>query len=70
VICSYEGFGTDAMIYLKVLTSEASELLPVYNKASLRRYKSNIANHDWSSGQSQGPFSSSPSADNVGVHTF
>ena len=71
VISSYEGFGTDAMVYLKVLTSEASELLPVYNKASLRRYKNNLANHDWSSGQSQGPVSGAASADTpVGVHTF
>ena len=68
VICSYEGLGTDAIVYLKVLSSEANEMLPVYNKASQRRYQVNLANHDWSSGQTQSH--SSPTGDQpVGLHT-
>lgn len=75
VICSYEGYGTDAMVYLKVLTSEASELLPVFNKASLRRYKSNLANHDWSSAVSQEKANSSGNGtaaaiEGSSLHTF
>jgi len=54
VMSSYEGYGTDALIYLKVLSSEASELLPVFNKTSSKHYKSVVGSHDWSSGVSSG----------------
>ena len=50
VIASFEGFGTDAIIYLKVLSSEANELLPVFNKTSSKHYRSALGTHDWSSG--------------------
>ena len=71
VITSFEGYGTDAVVYLKVLESEANELLPIFNKASFRRYKANIANHDWSSNQIQCNNSTSSSADQpLGLHTF
>lgn len=46
---SYEGFGSDAILYLKVLSSEANELLPVFNKTSTKHYKAAIGHHDWSS---------------------
>lgn len=73
VICSYEGLGTDAIVYLKVLSSEANEMLPVFNKASQRRYQANLANHDWSSGQTQGHSSSSSpgrSEQPAGIHNM
>jgi len=50
VISSLEGYGTDAIIYLKVLSSEANELLPVFNKTSSKHYRSALGTHDWSSG--------------------
>ena len=49
VIASLEGYGTDAIIYLKVLSSEANELLPVFNKTSSKHYRSALGTHDWSS---------------------
>ena len=63
VVTSYEGLGTDASVYLKVLSSDANELLPVFNKASRRRYMANLANHDWSSNQIPVNNSTSSSAD-------
>ena len=69
VICSYEGHGTDAVVYLKVLSSEANELLPVFNKASQRRYQANLANHDWSSGGQANRNDSTSSDQPLGVHT-
>ncbi|CAG2109597.1 unnamed protein product [Medioppia subpectinata] len=50
VITSLEGYGTDAIIYLKVLSNEANELLPVFNKTSSKHYRSALGTHDWSSG--------------------
>lgn len=46
---SVDGFGTDAMICLKLLPTDASELLPVYNKTAHLKY-SDSADHvsDWS----------------------
>lgn len=55
VISSLEGYGTDAIIYLKVLSSEANELLPVFNKTSSRHYTKAVqGTHDWSSSNSNG----------------
>lgn len=50
VISSMEGYGTDAIVYLKVLSSEANELLPVFNKTSSKHYTTSLGTHDWSSG--------------------
>ena len=47
ILNSYDGYGTDAVIYLKALTHEASELLPVFNKTSTKQYKSAIPAADW-----------------------
>ena len=44
---SYDGYGTDAVVYLKTLTHEATELLPVFNKTSTKQYKSAIPIADW-----------------------
>lgn len=49
VIFSYEGYGTDATVYLKVLSNEANELLPVFNKTSSKHYRAFLGAHDWSS---------------------
>jgi pyruvate dehydrogenase kinase 2/3/4 len=47
ILNSYDGYGTDAVIYLKTATSEANELLPIFNKTSTRQYKSAIPAADW-----------------------
>ena len=40
-------YGTDAVVYLKTLTNEASELLPVFNKTSTKQYSTAIPTADW-----------------------
>jgi len=47
ILNSYDGYGTDAVIYLKALTHEATELLPVFNKTSTKQYRSAIPTADW-----------------------
>ncbi|XP_072927762.1 pyruvate dehydrogenase (acetyl-transferring) kinase isozyme 2, mitochondrial-like isoform X1 [Hemitrygon akajei] len=46
-LCSMEGFGTDAVIYLKALTKDSVERLPVYNKSAWRHYQHNHEADDW-----------------------
>ncbi|XP_060798730.1 pyruvate dehydrogenase kinase, isozyme 4 [Neoarius graeffei] len=45
---SMEGYGTSAVIYLKALSSESVERLPVFNKSALRHYQTSIEADDWS----------------------
>lgn len=45
---SVDGFGTDAMVCLKLLPQDASELLPIYNKTSLNKYIQPTQVGDWS----------------------
>uniref|UniRef100_A0A3B5JVX5 Protein-serine/threonine kinase n=1 Tax=Takifugu rubripes TaxID=31033 RepID=A0A3B5JVX5_TAKRU len=45
---SMEGVGTDAVIYLKALSSESFERLPVFNKSAWRHYKTSAEADDWS----------------------
>lgn len=52
VVCSYEGYGTDAIIYLKVLSNEANEVLPVFNRTSSRHYRTHAGTHDYQIGNS------------------
>ena len=47
ILNSYDGYGTDAVVYLKTSTVEATELLPVFNKTSKKQYNSSIATADW-----------------------
>lgn len=48
-LMSCEGYGTDTVIYLKRLSDEANELLPIFNKTSSRFYnKSTVSAGDWS----------------------
>ncbi|KAK2726411.1 hypothetical protein QYM36_000748 [Artemia franciscana] len=46
-ITSCEGYGADAVIYLKALSSEANELLPVFNVSSCRHYTTPTFERDW-----------------------
>ncbi|XP_018006464.1 pyruvate dehydrogenase (acetyl-transferring) kinase, mitochondrial [Hyalella azteca] len=48
-LTSVDGYGTDALIYLKAISSEANELLPVYNKTCQRQYSTPLQTNDWSS---------------------
>ncbi|KAL4706269.1 hypothetical protein ACJJTC_017436 [Scirpophaga incertulas] len=48
VLMSCEGYGTDAVIYLKALSNEANELLPVFNRTSTKFYKPVTQLADWS----------------------
>eukprot|EP00096_Caligus_rogercresseyi_P008963 TRINITY_DN2951_c0_g1_i1.p1 TRINITY_DN2951_c0_g1~~TRINITY_DN2951_c0_g1_i1.p1 ORF type:complete len:456 (-),score=125.75 TRINITY_DN2951_c0_g1_i1:263-1630(-) len=47
ILNSYDGYGTDAVVYLKTHTYEANELLPVFNKTSTKQYKASIPTADW-----------------------
>lgn len=47
IVNSYDGYGTDAIVYLKTRTKDASELLPIFNKTSTRQYKQSIPTADW-----------------------
>ncbi|XP_050669242.1 pyruvate dehydrogenase (acetyl-transferring) kinase, mitochondrial isoform X2 [Leptidea sinapis] len=48
VLMSCEGYGTDAIIYLKALSNEANELLPIFNRTSTKFYKPAQVLGDWS----------------------
>ncbi|XP_044738367.1 pyruvate dehydrogenase (acetyl-transferring) kinase, mitochondrial [Chrysoperla carnea] len=48
ILLSCEGYGTDTIIYMKALTNEANELLPIFNKTSTRFYRATIPTGDWS----------------------
>ncbi|CAL8071188.1 unnamed protein product [Calicophoron daubneyi] len=53
LLASVEGYGTDAIVYLKRNAAEADELLPVFNRTSARRYgSSSLPIGDWSSRKS------------------
>ncbi|XP_042327956.1 pyruvate dehydrogenase kinase, isozyme 2 isoform X3 [Sceloporus undulatus] len=44
---SMEGFGTDAVVYLKALSTDSVERLPVYNKSAWRHYQTIQEADDW-----------------------
>ncbi|XP_041758101.2 pyruvate dehydrogenase kinase, isozyme 4 isoform X3 [Coregonus clupeaformis] len=44
---SMEGYGTSAVIYLKALSSESVERLPVYNQSAIRHYQTTNEADDW-----------------------
>ncbi|KAI5638111.1 mitochondrial branched-chain alpha-ketoacid dehydrogenase kinase domain-containing protein [Phthorimaea operculella] len=48
LLMSCEGYGTDAVIYLKALSNEANELLPVYNRNTSKFYQPTSQIADWS----------------------
>ncbi|KAJ7996712.1 hypothetical protein DPEC_G00239860 [Dallia pectoralis] len=49
---SMQGVGTDAIIYLKALSSESFERLPVFNKSAWRHYQTGPEADDWSNPRS------------------
>ncbi|KAK7582604.1 hypothetical protein V9T40_014049 [Parthenolecanium corni] len=63
MLLSCDGLGTDAIIYLKALSDEASELLPIFNKTSTRYYRTIIPTGDWSGARAY------PSKSNGTSHT-
>ncbi|XP_017487782.1 PREDICTED: pyruvate dehydrogenase (acetyl-transferring) kinase, mitochondrial isoform X2 [Rhagoletis zephyria] len=48
VLLSCEGYGTDAIIYMKAISDEANELLPIFNKTSSKFYRATVPTGDWS----------------------
>ncbi|CAG0919485.1 unnamed protein product [Notodromas monacha] len=48
LVTSMDGYGTDALVYLKALSSEANELLPIFNKATSKNYETSVQTSDWS----------------------
>ncbi|XP_042328685.1 pyruvate dehydrogenase kinase, isozyme 4 isoform X2 [Sceloporus undulatus] len=46
-LCSISGYGTDALIYLKALSTESIEKLPVFNKSACKHYQTAIEADDW-----------------------
>ncbi|XP_073161954.1 pyruvate dehydrogenase (acetyl-transferring) kinase isozyme 1, mitochondrial isoform X2 [Lepidochelys kempii] len=44
---SFEGYGTDAVIYIKALSTESIERLPVYNESAWKHYVENHEADDW-----------------------
>ncbi|KAM5180990.1 pyruvate dehydrogenase kinase, isozyme 3 [Mantella aurantiaca] len=50
---SMEGVGTDAVIYLKAVSGESFERLPVFNKSAWRHYKNAAEADDWSNPSSE-----------------
>lgn len=52
ILLSCEGYGTDTIIYMKALSNEANELLPIFNKTSSKYYRATIPTADWSNASS------------------
>ncbi|CAH2007789.1 unnamed protein product [Acanthoscelides obtectus] len=48
MLLTCEGLGTDAVIYMKALTNEANELLPVFSKTTSKFYRTIVQTGDWS----------------------
>lgn len=46
-LTSCEGYGTDAYVFLKAISEEANEMLPVFNHSSTRQYRSPLPTRDW-----------------------
>ncbi|XP_064146066.1 pyruvate dehydrogenase kinase, isozyme 4 isoform X2 [Loxodonta africana] len=44
---SLSGYGTDAIIYLKALSSESIEKLPVFNRSAYKHYQMSTEADDW-----------------------
>lgn len=47
IVNSYDGYGTDAIVYLKARAVDAGELLPIFNKTSTKQYKASVPTADW-----------------------
>uniref|UniRef100_A0A672JKZ6 Protein-serine/threonine kinase n=1 Tax=Salarias fasciatus TaxID=181472 RepID=A0A672JKZ6_SALFA len=53
---SLEGYGTDAVIYIRALSTESIERLPVYNKSVWKHYKTIHEADDWCVPKKKNPF--------------
>ncbi|OON22362.1 ATPase/histidine kinase/DNA gyrase B/HSP90 domain protein, partial [Opisthorchis viverrini] len=52
ILTSVEGYGTDAIVYLKRNAAEADEIIPIFNRTSARQYEiSGVPVADWSNPQ-------------------
>ncbi|XP_067935283.1 pyruvate dehydrogenase (acetyl-transferring) kinase, mitochondrial-like isoform X2 [Watersipora subatra] len=47
-VSTVEGYGTDTLVTLKLLSSEANELLPIYNSTTTKQYSNQELVADWS----------------------
>ena len=47
IVNSFDGFGTDAIVYLKNNPGSAGEILPIFNKTSTKQYKASVPTADW-----------------------
>jgi len=47
IVNSYDGYGTDAIVYLKTNPGNAGEMLPIFNKTSTKQYKASVPTADW-----------------------
>lgn len=47
IVNSYDGYGTDAIVYMKTQPGNAGELLPIFNKTSTKQYKASVPTADW-----------------------
>jgi pyruvate dehydrogenase kinase 2/3/4 len=47
IVNSYDGYGTDAIVYMKTHPGNAGELLPIFNKTSTKQYKASVPTADW-----------------------
>jgi len=46
-LCSISGYGTDAIIHLKALSTESVEKLPVFNKSAYKHYQTSVEADGW-----------------------
>jgi len=47
MVNSLDGYGTDAIVYLKTNPGHAGEMLPIFNKTSTKQYKASVPTADW-----------------------
>lgn len=48
-VTSIENYGTDAHVFIKAISHESHEKLPIFNKTSSKHYNMVIGSNDWSS---------------------
>ncbi|XP_018493724.1 pyruvate dehydrogenase (acetyl-transferring) kinase, mitochondrial [Galendromus occidentalis] len=48
-VTSMEGYGTDAHVFIKAISKDSHEKLPIFNKTSSKHYNMVIGSNDWSS---------------------
>lgn len=48
-VTSMEGYGTDAHVFIKAISKDSHEKLPIFNKTSSKHYNMVVGSNDWSS---------------------